>query len=466
LHTDPIEHIVVLMLENRSFDQMLGSLKSIYPELEGVDATDEARVNRGDDPARTVAQRPVLSRVTKLDPMHETQNVLRQIADGCSGFIADFLQAYPQATDQQLQDVMGYYPVGPGSLTVLHTLARSFTVCDHWFCSVPGPTWTNRLFLHTGTSLGRVEMPGDSFDPDLHCYDQPTIYQLLHDAGRSWKIYHHGLPQSLVLTRQWEYLDHYRDVGQFYADAAGPAEAFPGYVFIEPDYCGPDQNDQHPPSDVMNGEALLARVYNALRANEALWHTSLLVILYDEHGGFYDHVVPPPAVRPDDHTEEFTFDRLGVRVPALLISPWVAPGVVPDVFDHTSLLRYLSDKWSLALLGNRTAQANSFADALLALDAARTDAPPSVPVPAVTRSESSQIVLDANGRALVGYGQRLQTQAYGRDSLTVPISTPLGGQAADVAAIEAAKAGFARAIRTGQASWSRQEPAGGRFGRA
>jgi phospholipase C len=361
---------------------------------------------------------------------------------------------------------MGYYPLGPGSLSVLHALARSFTVCDHWFCSVPGPTWTNRLFVHSGTSLGRVQMPGDSFDLNLHWYDQTTIYQLLQDAGRSWKIYHHGLPQSLVLTKQWDYLDHYCEVGQFFADAAGSPDAFPGYAFIEPDYCGPDQNDQHPPSDVMNGEALIARVYNALRGNEALWHTSLLLVLYDEHGGFYDHVAPPAAVPPDDHTEEFAFNRLGVRVPAVLVSPWVAPGVASGVFDHTSLLKYLSDKWGLAPLGNRTAQANSFADVLLALDAARSDAPPSLPVPAMTRDDSSQLVLDGNGRALVGYGQRLQVQAYGRDSLTVPVSNFSVGQVTNPATIDAAKAGFAHAIRTGQASWPGRGPPGGRFGRA
>jgi hypothetical protein len=109
----------------------------------------------------------------------------------------------------------------------------------------------------------------------------------------------------------------------------------------------------------MKAQKLLADVYNALRSNEHLWNSTLLVVLYDEHGGFYDHVEPPSAVPPDDHHEEYTFDRLGIRVPAVLVSPWVRQGFDPTPFDHTSLLKYLTEKWKLGDLGMRTAQANS-----------------------------------------------------------------------------------------------------------
>jgi phospholipase C len=124
---------------------------------------------------------------------------------------------------------------------------------------------------------------------------------------------------------------------------------------------------------VLAGEALIASVYNALRANEPLWNTTLLVVLFDEHGGFYDHVAPPAALPPDRHQEEYTFDRLGVRVPALLVSPFAANAVFKQQLDHTSLLKYLIDKWGLGPLGERTAQANSFASALQG--PARTDTP-------------------------------------------------------------------------------------------
>jgi phospholipase C len=141
----------------------------------------------------------------------------------------------------------------------------------------------------------------------------------------------------------------------------------------------------------MLGEALLARVYNAIRANEELWPSTLLVVLYDEHGGFYDHVDPAVvdpghqfAIPPDAHTDHFGFNSFGVRVPALLISPWVDAGVVHTVFDHTSLLRYASEKWSLGPLGLRTAAAQSIAPALSSREAYRTDALASVPVPPTT----------------------------------------------------------------------------------
>jgi phospholipase C len=109
---------------------------------------------------------------------------------------------------------------------------------------------------------------------------------------------------------------------------------------------------------------LIADVYNAIRSNPDLWRSTLLAVVYDEHGGFYDHVSPPPAVPPDAHNEEWTFDRLGVRVPALLISPWVGARVEKTQFDHTSLLKYMSNKWGLGDLGQRTATAESIGVAI------------------------------------------------------------------------------------------------------
>src|SRR5581483_9596029 len=135
--------------------------------------------------------------------------------------------------------------------------------------------------------------------------------------------------------------------------------------FIEPAYMEPGANDAHPPHDIIDCDALVTKVYNAIRANDALWRSTLLVVLFDEHGGFYDHVAPPPkgdklSLPPDHHQEEYTFDRLGVRVPAILVSPYVAKGIDSTIFDHTSLLRTLQLKWGLGDLGQRTANANDF----------------------------------------------------------------------------------------------------------
>jgi phospholipase C len=128
---------------------------------------------------------------------------------------------------------------------------------------------------------------------------------------------------------------------------------YPQYSFIEPCYRGATENDQHPPADVMNGEALIAGVYNGLRGNDALWKSTLLILVYDEHGGFFDHVPPPPAVPPDDKTSEYAFNQYGIRVPAILISPWIPAGKLSTPFDHTSILKYVIDKWALRGLTER-----------------------------------------------------------------------------------------------------------------
>src|SRR6185436_6978276 len=221
------------------------------------------------------------------DPKHDLKDVRTQLDVGgpCGGFVTDFRTAYH--TDvADTQEVMGYYAYG--ALPVLHALANAFTICDRWFSSVPGPTWTNRLFVHSGTALGRVEMPDPPFDLNLHLYDQDTIYDRLNDRGIPWRVYYGDMPQSLVLAHQQHprNASKYRRFDRFFDKARGRAKDFPAFAFLEPSYFV-NQNDQHPPSDVMRGEVLIARVYTALRGNEELWARTLLVVLYDEHGGFY-----------------------------------------------------------------------------------------------------------------------------------------------------------------------------------
>jgi phospholipase C len=377
---DPIRHVIVLALENRSFDHMLGACQAAKPEIDGIPPGNQPRTN--EYAGQTYEQRPAAARILVEDPRHETPHVLAQLkrdASGApnSGFVEDYVTAYPMLKDDARHEVMRYH--ARGALPALQALAESFTVCDRWFSSVPGPTWTNRLFLMSGTALGRVNMPGGLLDLNLHWYDQPTIFDRLNERGREWAVYHGDTPLSLLLTHQWEPQNtaRYRPMRQFFTDIADhPTKAFPAFAFIEPAYLDPGANDDHPSHDVLAGEALIADVYNALRANEQLWNTSLLVVLFDEHGGFYDHVEPPEAVPPDHHQEEYKFDRLGVRVPAVLVSPFVANGVCHEQLDHTSLLKYLIDKWLLGRLGERAAQATNFKSALLAQ--ARTDTPPSI----------------------------------------------------------------------------------------
>jgi len=212
-----------------------------------------------------------------------------------------------------------------------------------------------------------------------------------------------------VMLHQLEHALHYHDMETFFQDAAGPAANFPQYSFVEPSYSGAEQNDQHPPSDIMQGELLLARVYNALRANEKLWQTTLFVFLYDEHGGFYDHIFPPHAVPPDDKTSEYAFNQYGVRVPALLISPWIEKGVIPTEFDHTSLLAYVTAKWGLGDLGERTKKAVHFGSELVKLESPRTDTPArldetKIPTPQSTQSKT----INEHQKALISFSHFLE----------------------------------------------------------
>ena len=202
--TSPIQHVVVLMFENHSFDQMLGWLsRDLYPDSEGINPQKPG--SNPDKDGKPFAQLPTTATSVTPDPVHETVNVLAQLADGNQGFVLDYSKAFPGTTGDQRQQIMGYFD--KGVLPALDELAQSSAVCDHWFSSVPGPTWTNRFFVHSGTSKGRVLMPGglwnDVRDPGLFLhYDQDTIYDRLNEQGISWKVYHGDIPQSLVLTHQ------------------------------------------------------------------------------------------------------------------------------------------------------------------------------------------------------------------------------------------------------------------------
>jgi phospholipase C len=415
---DPIEHIVVLMLENNSFDRMLGCFKSVYPRLEGPNPPGANPFTNPDyqNPHQLFAQLPDAQHTVAADPGHDLDDVLRQIDKGtCQGFVTDFVQHAPQAPQSERYQIMAYFKLG--DLPALHALAKNYTICDHWFSSVPGPTWPNRFFVHSGTSLGHFDMPAGIFHPALHLYNQPTVYTRLHEKNISWRIYYGDVPQSLLMTQQLEFPLNYRRMDRFAADAAGPAAEFPQYVFIEPCYFGSGQNDEHPPSDVMHGEALIADVYNALRANEQLWSSTLFVLLYDEHGGFFDHVPPGPTVAPDIHTDQFAFNLLGPRVPALLISPWIDPGVFATVLDHTSLLKYVTDKWGLGPLGDRVPQAASIAGAI-SRSTVRTDCPTSIPRPAAQPNDLT-VRFNAHQVALAGFTHHLETNITKPDDHTV-----------------------------------------------
>jgi len=288
------------------------------------------------------------------DPNELFQNITAQIfgpgrpsdkpwlAD-MSGFSADY------ATINGADPAAVMHGFTPEQLPVLSTLANCFAVSDRWFASAPCQTWPNRFFAHTGTARGYVNN-----SPIHPPYMMETVFNRLSNCDRSWRIYFHDMPQCATLSRLWSSLpEHlYSFEESFMADAM--AGRLPNYSFIEPRYFADPlvnrmPNDQHPPHDVALGERLIARCYDAIR-NGAGWERTLFIITFDEHGGIWDHVPPPPAVTPDEFRDAtgFAFDRFGVRVPAVLISPWIAPGTVlrPPAgaypFDHTSIIATLN----------------------------------------------------------------------------------------------------------------------------
>jgi len=375
---DKVEHIVVLMMENRSFDHMLGylTLKGGRADVDGLTAGMSNQHN-----GRTYRVRHLKS--TKLgadqDPCHSQACARQQLAGGNGGFVSNFARTYPRDSDPGL--VMGYYDAA--DLPVYDSLASEFCVCDRWFSSVPGPTWPNRLYAAAGRS-------GKSRSGRVPWYDLPSFFRHLDARRVSWRWYYHDVPTLPAVDPRYRNLGRFREhfrlfdrrssSGRSFFEVAAAGDLAP-VSWIDPNYTDVDfgpsaSNDDHPPSDVLGGQDLVLRLYNALVTSPA-WEKTLLLITYDEHGGFYDHVAPPAA--PDDSA---TFRRYGVRVPSLVVSGWVERAAVSKtLFDHTSIIKTILLRFCRAAgggippMGARTAQANHFGG-LLSAPRSRRPLPP------------------------------------------------------------------------------------------
>jgi len=408
---DQVQHIVVLMLENRSFDHVCGFLKRRIPALDGLTGTETVPRDPAAGSGNSVPVSDDAPPVTDVDPGHALGDVSEQMygrpdpefpANGTNnGFVANYRRY--AGSDQAAGDIMRCF--APENLPVLTALAEEFAICDGWFASLPGPTWPNRVFVHAGTSAGHT-------DNGFRLYDIPTIFQRLEQAGRTWCVYYHDVPQALVFPHVTpHYLNPFsrkvRPFEQRFVDDVKKGR-LADYVFIEPRYLDTPEldanreptgrwlwaNDQHPPHDMRHGEHLIADVYETLRQSK-LWPGVLMIVLYDEHGGFYDHVFPEKAVPPTatpPGSGLFRFDRLGVRVPAVVVSPLVERGALdhdangrPIVRDHTCVLATIAKRFGLAPLGDRDAVAPAL-DTLLTrstLRLAEAEAPMRLPRPAV-----------------------------------------------------------------------------------
>ncbi len=395
-----INHIVVLMLENRSFDHMLGFLyaannnvspggqpfegltgKESNPDEKGsavpvfkIKASDKnAYYMPGADPGEgyTATNSQLFGANTAPVPPVATNQ----------GFIKDFSytlgweakEKWSILADTTAGSIMGMFT--PEMLPVLSGLAKGFAVCDQWFASAPTETLPNRAFVNAGTSQGHLNDAATT-------YTCPSVFGLLSKSNISWSIYGYVDPP---LTRL-DFSDtvsaddsHFGLFTDFQAAAA--AGKLPSYVFLEPSWEAAG-NSQHPNYNVALGEQLIHDVYYSL-FHGPNWHQTLLIITYDEHGGCYDHVPPPlGAVPPDNSVGEdgFNFTRFGPRVPTVLVSPLIKAGTVFRVaantmpFDHTSVLSTVEARWGLSSLTARDAAAPNVG-AVLTLTTPRTDDP-------------------------------------------------------------------------------------------
>jgi phospholipase C len=390
-----IEHIVVLMLENRSFDSVLGTLYTKSDKFDGLDLNASNPLQGQPDVGvwgNDKTDKESMS-IPKPDPGESWDDMNIQLfgLDGkpdaqppaMNGFVNDYVrQTDEPAGSYDPKSVMHYYT--QKQLPVIHQLAKAFGVCDQWFASAPCQTWPNRFFAHTGTAAGY-----ENNSPTHFPYLMNTIFNRLEEAGKTWRVYYHDFPQALTLSLLWPHFIRFCPIEEFAKDAA--AGTLPAYSFIEPRYF-PDNdlpNDQHPPHHVGLGDELIADIYTAVRGAPT-WNKSLLIVTYDEHGGCYDHAPPPGAIPPDNtNPQPFGFDRYGVRVPAVIISPYVSPGSIirsPETlrdgtavpFDHTSIIATIRRCFDLgASLTHRDAVAPDL-DAALDLDAGTNNGPATV----------------------------------------------------------------------------------------
>lgn len=377
-----IQHVVVLMLENRSFDHMVGFMQSASYAIDGLTGNEwNPRDPAHIDPSQEVKVSSDAGYILSYDPGHAYHDVNIQLFDNPNGPPpsslpnAGFILSYSQqshVTPPIADTIMKC--MSPTTVPILTTLASEFALCDAWYSSVPAQTWPNRFFVHAATSKGYLD------NNQFRNYDMPTIFENLAANGQTWRDYYHDFSQTWALQRLQTDANkmNFYSFGQFKDDAKNGA--LPNYSFIEPKYFSlfGEANDQHPPHDIRAGEALIADIYNSLR-NSPAWEQTLLVIVYDEHGGTYDHVTPPAATPPDSNTSQFAFDRYGVRVPAVLVSPYIPKGTIDHrTFDHTSIAATLKQIFGLpAFLTNRDAAAQTFSD-IASLSAPRTDVPQSL----------------------------------------------------------------------------------------
>jgi phospholipase C len=406
---DFIEHVFILMLENRAFDHMLG-----FSGITGQDAAtggstqinglSGSEVNPFDGGMYRVSSGADC--VMPADPGHEFNNVLEQLcgpeaiyqAGGAYpainniGFVTSYVESGGAVDPSEVMKCFA-----PEQLPVLVALAQEFAVCDNWHASLPGPTWPNRMFVHAASSGGLDHSPTTEEIVEWETIGgfqikSGTIFDALKKKGVSHRLYA-GDDFPMVAALKGISLFDIQNCSNFATDLGQPTYPY-SYVFIEPSYDVlndyKNSTSQHPLTDITLGEGLIKETYEAIR-NSPHWNRSILIITWDEHGGFYDHAIPPGAVAPGDTVPQdkhnhygFTFQQYGPRVPAVVISPLIPRNVVDHrLYDHASIPATAEALFGINPLTQRDAKANRL-DALLSLSPPRPNTPTTLPSPAAT----------------------------------------------------------------------------------
>jgi|SoiMethySBSTD1v2_1073268.scaffolds.fasta_scaffold20531_3 phospholipase C len=336
-----IDAIVVVMMENRAFDHYYGA----YELVEGrkVDGLTGNESNPAPD-GSTVTIGPITNFTTDPDPPHNWEQSHGQFNGGSmDGFATEYEKDSPGA---DLHAVMSYYT--RTQLPVSYALADAYSLCNRWFASVMGPTWPNRYYLHCATSGGMMA------NQPIHL---TGILDALDAAGIPCGYYASSLPFAAAYG--YANTGNMKTIDAFYTAAA--EGTLPALSFVDPIFTALDTigNDDHPPADVRDGQAFLASIHDAL-AQSPQWNRCLFVVTYDEHGGFYDHVLPPET---DDDLPEFR--QLGFRVPSLVIGPHVKRGALIDTsFEHSSVIATVTRKFGLEPLNARVAATSDLSSAI------------------------------------------------------------------------------------------------------
>jgi phospholipase C len=384
----PFDHIIVVMMENHSFDNLFGDLGRTRSDVDALsfDATGHAtNANPGIHGSVTSYPQPDTAQTKKV-----TQSWAASHHQINGGAMDGFVHSVPGA-----HEPMAYYT--PEVLPFAYSLAEQFTIGDRWFCSLPGPTYPNRRFLMAGTAYGATTTATDTLldAPPPH----GTIFDQLSAHHINWTNYFSDVPMTSVIPSIiLKHLEHLATLDTFFHDCA--SGTLPAVSFVDPrigllsdvgaplkqlplaileplKILGADLESsgsgetQEDPQSMYWGEAWAAKLVQAV-LDSPKWERTLLIYIYDEHGGYYDHVPPPPAIAPDSVSPRLAatdppggYDLYGPRVPAVVVSPYARAGAVTSVIhDHTSVLATIEAKWNLPALTDRDANAETVMDFL------------------------------------------------------------------------------------------------------